>query len=340
MRIASLVPSTTEIVAALGRGSELVARTHECDHPSSVADVPAVTGDLLPPGLDPAAIDDAVAASVHDAHTIYALDAAALTAARPDVILTQATCAVCAVDLPTVDAVACTMPQGAEVVSFDPTRLGGIVTGMATVGDAVGATRDGLALAAHLSARLDWLRTHLDGRARPRVAVVEWPDPIYAPGHWVPDMVDAAGATSVFGEPGGRSVRATIADLAATRPDIVVMAYCGYDLATTMPLVEELVTTPGWRDSALSGVAIAAFDGSAYFSRPGPRIVDGAEAMAWMWHRPHPDLRPARAVGAVLRDDGWTDLADLADGAPLPDPATVGRPGVQPTGWSSANWVR
>ncbi len=313
MRIASLVPSTTEIVAALGSGADLVARTHECDHPAAVQEIPAVTVDLLPPGLDPAAIDAAVAASVHDQHTIYALDADALTATAPDVILTQATCAVCAVDLATVEAAACTMPNGARVVSFDPKRLDEIVEGMTAIGDAVGAHRQGLALQANLESRLSWLRRRLDGRVMPRVAVVEWPDPLFAPGHWVPDMVEAAGGRSVFGEPGGRSVRAPWSELADRRPDLVVMAFCGYDLATTISLTDTLLDGAEWESAGLGDMPVAAFDGSACFSRPGPRVVDGIEALAWLLHRAHPDLRPPPGTGAVRTATGWTDLGELPD---------------------------
>lgn len=280
MRIASLVPSTTEIVAALGLAESLVARTHECDHPTSVRHAPAVTTDLLPPGLTPVEIDAAVARSVTDHHTIYALDADALQAAKPDVVLTQSTCAVCAVDRARVDA-ACSMGT-AEVVSYDPATLAQILDGIAMIARVTDVPAEGERLVADLRRRLTAAAAWLgDGRtARPRVAVVEWPDPVYAPGHWVPDLVEAAGGHSVFGTSGARSVRASIDDLVATRPDVVLLAFCGYDTATTATIEEGLRDREDWQPVYALGVPVVCVDGSAHFSRPGPRVVDGVEHLA------------------------------------------------------------
>jgi iron complex transport system substrate-binding protein len=278
VRIASLVPSTTEIVAALGLGDALVARTHECDHPAEVAGVAPVTRDLLPGGLSPAEIDGAVARSVADRHTIYALDEGALRAARPDVVLTQSTCAVCAVDRSAVDA-ACTMGD-ARVVSYDPATLPGILEGIHDVARALGRPEEGERLVDDLRGRLDAVAARADGRDRPRVAAVEWPDPLYAPGHWLPDLVEAAGGRSVFGASGARSVRSSVSDLCATRPDVVVLAFCGYDLATTERLAGELGEQPAWAPVRELGVPVVCVDGSAHFSRPGPRVVDGVERLA------------------------------------------------------------
>lgn len=277
MRIASLVPSTTEIVAALGLAGDLVARTHECDYPFEVERVPAVTRDLLPPGLTPAEVDAAVLSSVRDHHTIYALDADALHAQQPDIVLTQSTCAVCAVDRATV-ADACSMGD-AQVLSYDPTTLADVLDGISLVAKALDADDAGHRLVEQLGERLAVVRAGTAGRARPRVAVVEWPDPVYAPGHWVPDMVEAAGGTSVFGEPGGRSVATTVEALCAARPDVVIMAFCGYDLTTNERLTDDLRTRADWAPVfALAGVVV--IDGSAYTSRPGPRVVDGVELLA------------------------------------------------------------
>lgn len=278
VRIASLVPSTTEIVAALGLAGSLVARTHECDHPPEVAAVPVVTRDLLPPGLTPAQVDEAVARSVRDAHTIYALDAEALHAARPEVVLTQSTCAVCAVDRESVDA-ACAM-GGARVVSYDPAGLGGILDGIAAIAAALGVPGAGAALVAGLRSRLAAVADASGRGPRPRVAAVEWPDPIYAPGHWIPEMVEAAGGRSVFGAAGGRSERASAADLCASRPDVIVLAVCGYDLAATQALARALAAEPAWTPVRELGVPIVAVDGSARWSRPGPRVVEGVERLA------------------------------------------------------------
>jgi iron complex transport system substrate-binding protein len=289
VRIASLVPSTTEIVAALGCGDQLVARTHECDYPPEIAAVPAVTRDLLPAGLTAAEIDAAVAASVHDAHTIYALDADALRAQRPDVVLTQSTCAVCAVDRATVDA-ACSL-GGAEVVSYDPRTLADILTGISDVAAAIGAAAAGERLVASMRARLGRVRERTAGVPRPRVAVVEWPDPVYAPGHWVPDQVEAAGGQNVFGDPGGSSVPSSVDELVAARPDLVVIACCGWDLPTNRRVLEQLSELSTWR-AVFDASRVVAVDGSAHTSRPGPRVVDGVEVLA----RHLADVRAAPAV--------------------------------------------
>jgi iron complex transport system substrate-binding protein len=277
VRIASLVPSTTEIVAALGLADALVARTHECDHPAQVAHAVPVTRDLLPPGLSPAEIDEAVARSVRDVHTIYALDAVMLEAARPDVVLTQSTCAVCAVDRASVAA--CSMGE-ARVVSYDPATLAEILGGIREVAGTLGVPEEGDRLVEDLRGRLDAVAERAGDRERPRVAVVEWPDPVYAPGHWLPDLVEASGGRSVFGAAGVRSARSSVADLCASRPDVVVLAFCGYGLATTEALAGDLARRPEWAPVRDLGVPVVCVDGSAHFSRPGPRVVDGVEHLA------------------------------------------------------------
>lgn len=278
VRIASLVPSTTEIVAALGLAGSLVARTHECDHPPEVSRAPVVTRDLLPAGLSAAEIDRAVARSVHDDHTIYALDADALHAARPEVVLTQSTCAVCAVDRLAVDA-ACSM-GGARVVSYDPATLPEILAGIEEIADALGVPDAGRRVVAGLRRRLARVEASAGGRSRPGVAVVEWPDPVYAPGHWVPDLVEAAGGRSVFGAPGGRSEQSSVAALCAAEPEMVVLAFCGYDLTTTERMAGDLDRRADWASVRELGVPIVCVDGSAHVSRPGPRVVDGVEHLA------------------------------------------------------------
>ena len=271
------MPSTTEIVAALGLADALVARTHECDHPPQVAHAVPVTRDLLPPGLSPAEIDEAVARSVRDVHTIYALDAAMLEAARPDVVLTQSTCAVCAVDRASLDA--CSMGE-ARVVSYDPATLTEILDGIGEVAAVLGVPEEGERLVGELRGRLEAVAARSGDRERPRVAAVEWPDPVYAPGHWLPDLVEAAGGQSVFGAAGARSVRSSVADLCASRPDVVVLAFCGYGLATTEAMAGDLARRPEWAPVHDLGVPVVCVDGSAHFSRPGPRVVDGVEHLA------------------------------------------------------------
>jgi len=278
VRIASLVPSTTEIVAALGLADALVARTHECDHPASILHAAPVTTDLLPPGLTPAEIDVAVARSVSDHHTIYALDAAALQAAEPDVVLTQSTCAVCAVDRTRVDA-ACSM-GAADVVSYDPVTLDEILDGIVMIARRLEVPDTGDRLVADLRRRATAAGAWVGHRARPRVAVVEWPDPVYAPGHWVPDLVEAAGGQSVFGTSGARSVRTSVEALVGSRPDVIVLAFCGYDTETTEGIEVGLRDRADWQPVYALGVPVVCVDGSAHFSRPGPRVIDGVDHLA------------------------------------------------------------
>jgi iron complex transport system substrate-binding protein len=220
---------------------------------------------------------------VIDHHTIYALDGAALLATEPDVVLTQSTCAVCAVDRATVDA-ACLMGT-ATVISYDPATLHEILDGIEAIAKALEVPDAGARLVDRLHDRLAAADSSAGtGRPdRPRVAVVEWPDPVYAPGHWVPDLVEAAGGHSVFGTRGGRSIRTSVADLVATRPDVVVLAFCGYDRATTEGIEAGLRGRPDWEPVYDLGVPVVCVDGSAHFSRPGPRVVDGVEQLASMF---------------------------------------------------------
>ncbi len=310
MRIASLVPSATETLFAVGKGSEIVGRTHECNHPPTAQRVPAVTTDLIEPGLPPAEIDAAVRNRVRDQHTMYRLDTARLRALRPDVVITQALCEVCAAPRRAVDQALCTLPATARIVATDPQRLEDAWDSIAVIGEAAGAADEGATLAGEIRRQLVRLRKMLEGRERPRVAIIEWPDPPYAPGHWVPDMVEAAGGVNVFGEAGGRSIPTPLSRVADARPDVVVLAFCGYGLLETQAQLRGLARHAGWRRIARSARVIAA-DGSAYFSRPGPRLLDGIGLLAWAMHGIHPGLQPPPGRGAELIEAGWVDLASL-----------------------------
>lgn len=310
MRVVSLVPSATEILFAVGAGGHVVGRTHECDYPPEVRHLPAVTSNLLPAGQASAAIDQAVRASLSDAHTIYRLDAERLLKLEPDLVVTQRTCAVCAVPADTVEELVCTMPRAARVVATDPRDLELVWESIVDVAEAVEAGTQGASLVGGIRRRLARLGRLLDGRPRPRVAVVEWPDPLYAPGHWVPDMVVAAGGLPVFGEAGAPSQPAGLDDLLAAKPDLVVLAFCGFDLLETQARMRELARHEGWIDVARAA-RVVAVDGSAYFSRPGPRLVDGVGLLAWAMHRAHPELQPHPGRGAELIEAGWVDLAAL-----------------------------
>lgn len=302
MRIVSLLPSATEILFAVGAGPQVVGVTHECDHPAAATSVRAVTRDLLPPGLDAAEIDAAVSAGIRDDHTIYALDADALTAVAPDVVVAQELCDVCAVPVETVGATLCTVAPAARVVAADPHTLDDLSDAILAVGRAVDAEDGARRLVADLDARLDVVRAAVAGRRRPRVAVLEWPDPPWLPGHWVPDMVDVAGGEGLLGTSGEPSTRACWEDLDGLDVEVVVAAFCGFDLATTRGMVDDLVATPhGAR--LVDGVRVLAVDGSALFSRPGPRLVDGVEVLAHALHGTGPV--PAADAAAELVDGSW-----------------------------------
>ncbi len=310
MRVVSLVPSATETLFAVGKGVNVVGRTHECDYPPEVRHLPAVTSDLLSTGQPSSAIDEAVRAGLADHHTIYRLDPGRLRALQPDVVVTQWTCPVCAVTAAEVDAAVCTLSPAARVVTTDPRDLEDVWQSIVDVADVVEAGTQGASLVGRIRRRLARLDRLVAGRRRPRVAVVEWPDPPYSPGHWVPDMVTAAGGEPVFGEAGAPSRPAELRELADAKPDLVVLAFCGFDLLETRARMRELARHDGWIDVARSA-RVVAVDGSAYFSRPGPRLVEGIGLLAWAMHRAHPELQPHPGRGAELIEAGWVDLAAL-----------------------------
>ena len=303
VRIASLVPATTEILTAIGLDDSIVARSHECAHPSA----PAVTSSAIDSTLPASAIDRAVT-SLNDAHTIYTLHSEALAKSAPDIVFTQDLCEVCAADRRAVEA--CSLPTGTQVHSSDPSSLDDVLDSIIDVAAAVGQAEKGRALAARLRSRLHWVDSVVADLDAPRVAVIEWPDPIFTAGHWVPEMVEAAGGISVFGTKGESSRPATMEELAAARPDVVVIAFCGFDLYEGQARFKELIAQPGFAESTRFARTFA-MDGGAFFSAPGPGLVDGVELMAWSLHRPSDRLRPPVGRGAKLIEAGWVDVASL-----------------------------
>jgi iron complex transport system substrate-binding protein len=300
-RIVSLLPSATEIVCALGLADRLVGVTHECDFPpDAIEGLPRLTADRLPESdrTSSAAIDSAVRAALADGHGLYSLDDGRLRDLGPDLILTQELCRVCAVSYGTVLSAARATGGGDAplILSLEPTSLASVLETIGLVSELCGVAERGSALVASLQRRLAPIRS-MPGR--PRVAVVEWLDPLFAPGHWVPDQVAAAGGDAVFGTPGERSREATWETLAATRPDAVVLALCGFDLPRTLDewaafeAPAPLRTTPAGADAQLWAI-----DGSAYVSRPGPRLVDGVEILAGIL-RGASDTRAVRLRASV-----------------------------------------
>jgi iron complex transport system substrate-binding protein len=281
-RIVSLLPSATEIVCALGLQDRLVAVTHECDYPAdALAGVPRLTSSLLPAELRRSEeIDAAVRAAVSRGHGLYALDEAMLGELRPDLILTQELCEVCAVAYPRVLEAARIAGGGSApmIVSLEPHSVREVLATIGLVAELAGVPERGSDLVADLERRLGSVPQPL---ARRRVALVEWLSPLFAPGHWVPEQVELAGGVSIIGQARERSRESSWDSLAAADPELVVLGLCGFDLPRTLEEwaafepSDALRGTRAWRDGE-----IWAIDGSAYVSRPGPRLVDGIEFLA------------------------------------------------------------
>lgn len=298
VRIASLLPSVTEIACALGLADRLVARSHECDYPPEVERLPAVTAGRLPAdAVTQAQVDDAVTQAARDGEALYDVDGALLASLAPDLVLTQSLCDVCAVDEDTVRRALGHMQPPAALLSLAPGRLDEVVDSVGDVAHAAGVEDRGEALMGALRARLDAVARRVAGRPRVRVAAVEWLDPPWSAGHWVPDQVAAAGGEEVLIAPGSRSARITWDDLAAARPDVVVLMPCGLSLAEVRELAQLVPPL---------GVRVAAVDASGLFSRPGPRLVDGVEVLAHMLHPLPGDPPPGDAWAWVDAPSGYT----------------------------------
>jgi len=279
VRIVSLLPSATEMLFALGAGADVVGVTFECDTPAEARERTIVSTSALPEGLAPAEIDAAVTARLAAGEDLYHLDAGALADLDADLVVTQDLCAVCAVDVSVVDDALAYLGCRADVLTLDPQDLAEVLASVATLGGACGRAAEAADLTAGLRERLDVVRRSVAGRAPVPVMVLEWTDPPFTPGHWVPDMVAAAGGRSVLGSPGARSERTTWEAVAAAAPEVVVAAPCGFGLDDAARLAGEACVA-----GALPGVPLWAVDANASFARPGPRLVDGVEAMAAILH--------------------------------------------------------
>ncbi|HEX6448236.1 MAG TPA: ABC transporter substrate-binding protein [Trebonia sp.] len=292
MRIVSMLPSATEIVYALGLGDQLVGVTFECDEPASARlDKTVVVGGRDTSGMTPAAIDAYVRAQLAAGEDLYTLHAGALAALAPDLILTQDLCRVCA--LPSghvadaLDYLGCT----SEVVSLDPYSLDDVLATIVTVGERTGAQRQAGHLVAGLRQRLAAVARRVADLPRPAVTVIEWVDPLFTAGHWIPDLVTAAGGRPVAASPGGRSVQTSWDQVAAARPELVVVAPCGFHLDGAAAQAQ--VAT-----RRLPGIPVWAIDADGLVVRPGPRLVDGVEALAAILH---PGPASAVPAGAIRR---------------------------------------
>lgn len=279
MRIASLLPSATEIAFAVGAGSEVVGVSHECDWPAEARGLPVLTGPAVDTrGLSQADIDAAIGGLLAAGGSTYHIDVPRLRALRPDLVVTQALCDVCAVSEGQVHRVVHEQQLGARVLTLTPLNLEGVARSVEQVGEASGHADAGKCLAADLRARL--AEPAPVPAPHPRVVALEWFDPPYAAGHWVPEQIALAGGEDALARPGEPSARVTWEAIAAARPDVVLLLPCGLDLDEVVRESEALARRPEWR--ALPAVmrgAVWALDASAWFSRPGPRLLDGIEAL-------------------------------------------------------------
>ncbi len=312
-RIVSLLPSATEIVCALGLGDRLAGVTHECDWPPFVRALPKLTSSRIPKDAPQRTIDRAVKAELGQGAGLYDLDEDALAALDPDLIVTQALCAVCAVSIETVTEAVCRMPSAARIVNLEPHCLADVWTTIRLVAQAAGVPERGRRLVAEIAQRIAAVERAVAGRAAtPSVVLLEWLDPPFACGHWTPEIVACAGGRELLGHAGAPSRAVDLGALVAADPEILVIACCGCDLARTRREAAAWLAQPAVRRlRAVRAGRVFLVDGNAYFSRPGPRLVDSIEMLAAILH---PELVswPGTAASA---------LRQRADGSFTPFPA-------------------
>jgi iron complex transport system substrate-binding protein len=283
----ALTPSATEIVCALGLADALVGISHDCDYPSEIRGRTVLSGAVVAPEMPSGAIDAAIRAQVHNGMSVYHLDAGRLGALRPDLILTQELCEVCAPSFTEVRQAARILADRTRLVSLEPHGLDDILETIALVGDLAGAPRAARQLVLELRDRIEKVRRLPAPEPRPRVACLEWLDPLFVAGHWVPEMVTLAGGFDGLGRPREKSVPVSWDAVRAYDPEIIVVAACGFDVARTRLEVPLLTDRPGWRDlTAVRKGRVYLADGGAYFSRPGPRVVHGLECLSAIIHAP------------------------------------------------------
>ncbi|HET9196737.1 MAG TPA: ABC transporter substrate-binding protein [Solirubrobacterales bacterium] len=291
MRIASLVPSATEMLFGLGLGGDVVGVTHECDHPPAAAGLPHLTRTVLPAGLSAGEIDARVKEVVGEGRALYELDEKRLAELEPDLIVTQAVCEVCAVSYEDVVAVAARLPGEPPVVQQDPSTLAEVLDDLTRLGVAAGIEGRAAAVRRELEERLEAVRAAVAGEPRPRVIALEWLDPPFLGGHWVPEMIELAGGEDVVGRPGRKSPQVEWEQLAGLDPAVVVAMPCGWYLDDSRAQALEHRE----RLDSLGAGRIFAVDAASTFSRPGPRLVDGVELLG---HLLHPErVRPPAGIG-------------------------------------------
>lgn len=298
MRIASLVPSATEMLFALGLGRSVVGVTHECDYPLGASDLPHLTRSVIPEGLTAAEIDREVRERTEEGKSIYELDEELLHELQPDLIVTQQVCEVCAVSFDDVRAVAERIDSQPTVMSQDPSTLGEVLGDVRRLGEAAEALDAADELLEQAAERLDAVQDAVETADPLRVAALEWLDPVFVGGHWVPQMIELAGGEDVLGFPGEKSRTVQWPEVEVARPEVVVSMPCGYyaeqAAAETMEHASRL--------AALGAERVVAVDAAAYFSRPGPRLVDGVELLGYLFHPDRVEAPPERrAIELDLR---------------------------------------
>lgn len=294
MRIVSLLPSATEMVCALGLEEQLVGVTHECDYPAFVRELPRVTRTLIPADATSAEIDQIVREQVQSKQALYALDVPALEALQPDLIVTQALCDVCAVAEEEVRAAACMLPGAPRVINLAPQTLADALDAVCQVAIGAGVPERGDHLVEALKQRVEAVAARGIGEQRqPRVALLEWLDPPFSSGHWNPELVRLAGGMELLGRQGSKSRSVRWEEVIAAQPDVVFIACCGFGVERTMEDAKLLSSVPGWSDlPAVQSGRVYVTDGSQYFNRPGPRLVDSLEILA---HALDPERHPLAA---------------------------------------------
>lgn len=303
MRIASLLPSATEILCALGLADQVVGVSHECDFPPEIVGRPVLTAAKIDPRASSAEIDAAVQRLVRDGLSVYRIETATLRAARPDLIVTQDQCEVCAVSFTEVErATRELLDVPAAIVSLTPNRLDDVLADFARVADAAGVSAAGAQLVAASRERLQRIgRKVAHARSRPRVACLEWLDPLMVAGNWLPEMVALGGGTYDFVAPGAHSPALAWEALTAAQPDVVIVMPCGFTLEQTRRELPTLTARPEWQAlPAVRNGRAYAIDGNAYVNRPGPRIVDSAELLAGL-------IQPGFCAG-LMPASGWQKL--------------------------------
>ena len=291
MRIVSLLPSATEIICALGLADQLVGVTHECDFPAAVQGLPKVTRTLIPTEASSGEIDGLVRERLQTQRALYTLDLPVLQSLEPDLIVTQALCEVCAVAEDEVQAAACMLPGGPKVINLEPRTLAEVLDAIRQVARATGMGGEAEGVIGELSTRIDAVVARTAGLPRRRrVALLEWLDPPFSCGHWSPELVRLAGGVEGLGREGQPSRTLGWDEVLAWQPEVLFVACCGFSVERTLRDLPPRQPVPGWSEiPAVSSGDVYVTDGSHYFSRPGPRLVDSLEILA---HTLHPDAHP------------------------------------------------